>query len=101
MSRTVSKALASRCHRLRRCRSADDQRRSAGSYAALAALAFHDVFRAGASYYGIADLERLARDTYKFESHYIDRLVGPYPRDRQTSIRNFVIDQTPLLDFLG
>jgi dipeptidyl aminopeptidase/acylaminoacyl peptidase len=38
-----------------------------------AALAFHDVFRAGASYYGVADLEALARDTHKFESHYIER----------------------------
>ena len=34
---------------------------------------------AGASYYGISDLEALARDTHKFESRYLDRLIGPYP----------------------
>jgi dienelactone hydrolase len=56
---------------------------SAGGYTALAALAFHpDVFKAGASYYGICDLEVLARDTHKFESRYLDALVGPYPQLR-------------------
>lgn len=53
--------------------------RSAGGYTVLAALAFHDIFAAGASYYGIGELEALARDTHKFESRYLDRLVGPYP----------------------
>jgi dienelactone hydrolase len=53
---------------------------SAGGYSTLAALAFHpDVFKAGASYYGISDLEVLARDTHKFESRYLDSLIGPYP----------------------
>ncbi len=52
---------------------------SAGGYAVLCALAFHDVFAAGANYYGVADLEALARDTHKFEARYLDRLVGPYP----------------------
>ena len=52
---------------------------SAGGFTTLCALVFHDVFRAGASYYGISDLEALARDTHKFESHYLDQLVGPYP----------------------
>jgi dipeptidyl aminopeptidase/acylaminoacyl peptidase len=52
---------------------------SAGGYTTLAALAFTDVFRAGASYYGISDLEGLARDSHKFESRYLDTLVGPYP----------------------
>lgn len=52
---------------------------SAGGYTTLCALTFHDVFRAGASYYGISDLEALVRDTHKFEAHYLDRLVGPYP----------------------
>jgi dipeptidyl aminopeptidase/acylaminoacyl peptidase len=42
-------------------------------------VTFHDYFRAGASYYGIGDLETLAKDTHKFESHYLDWLVGPYP----------------------
>ncbi|MGE0360708.1 MAG: prolyl oligopeptidase family serine peptidase [Vicinamibacterales bacterium] len=52
---------------------------SAGGYTTLAALAFHDAFKAGASYYGISDLEVLAKDTHKFESRYMDSLVGPYP----------------------
>jgi dipeptidyl aminopeptidase/acylaminoacyl peptidase len=56
---------------------------SAGGYTALAALTFHpDVFKAGASYYGISDLEVLLRDTHKFESRYLDTLVGPYPEER-------------------
>jgi dipeptidyl aminopeptidase/acylaminoacyl peptidase len=54
--------------------------RSSGGYTTLAALTFHsEVFAAGASYYGVADLERLARDTHKFESRYLDSLIGPYP----------------------
>ena len=52
---------------------------SAGGYTTLCALAFRDVFGAGASYYGIGDLAALARDTHKFESRYLERLVGPYP----------------------
>jgi dipeptidyl aminopeptidase/acylaminoacyl peptidase len=53
---------------------------SAGGYTTLAALTFHpEVFRAGASYYGVSDLEVLARDTHKFESRYVHSLVGPYP----------------------
>jgi dipeptidyl aminopeptidase/acylaminoacyl peptidase len=52
---------------------------SAGGYTTLAALAFRDVFAAGASHFGVADLELLARDTHKFESRYLDGLVGPYP----------------------
>ncbi len=52
---------------------------SAGGYTTLAALAFRDTFAAGASHYGVADLSALARDTHKFESRYLDRLVGPYP----------------------
>jgi dipeptidyl aminopeptidase/acylaminoacyl peptidase len=54
---------------------------SAGGYTTLSALTFRDVFAAGASYYGVADLEALARDTHKFESRYLDLLVGPYPAD--------------------
>ena len=52
---------------------------SAGGYATLCALVFHDEFAAGASYYGVADAEALARDTHKFESRYLDGLIGPYP----------------------
>jgi len=53
---------------------------SAGGYTTLCALVFHNVFAAGASYYGVADLETLAHDTHKFESRYLDSLVGPYPQ---------------------
>jgi dipeptidyl aminopeptidase/acylaminoacyl peptidase len=52
---------------------------SAGGFTTLAALAFRDTFAAGASHYGIADLAALAADTHKFESRYLDGLVGPYP----------------------
>jgi dipeptidyl aminopeptidase/acylaminoacyl peptidase len=53
---------------------------SAGGYTTLAALTFFpDVFKAGASYYGVSDLEALAVETHKFESRYLDSLVGPYP----------------------
>lgn len=52
---------------------------SAGGFTTLAALAFRDTFAAGASHYGVADLAALAADTHKFESRYLDGLVGPYP----------------------
>lgn len=52
---------------------------SAGGYTTLAALTFHDVFRAGASHYGIGDLASLAGDTHKFESRYLDSIVAPWP----------------------
>lgn len=55
---------------------------SAGGYTTLCALAFRDTFAAGASLYGIADLELLASDTHKFEAHSMDWLVGPYPATR-------------------
>lgn len=53
---------------------------SAGGFTTLAALTFGDVFSAGASHFGVADLAMLAEDTHKFESRYLDRLVGPYPQ---------------------
>ncbi|AUC60205.1 prolyl oligopeptidase family protein [Cyanobacterium sp. HL-69] len=56
---------------------------SAGGYTTLAALTFHDVFKAGASYYGIGDLEVLATDTHKFESRYLDNLIGKYPEEKE------------------
>lgn len=59
---------------------------SAGGYTTLAALAFRSVFSAGVSYYGIGDLETMARDTHKFESRYLDGLVGPLPEARATYI---------------
>jgi dipeptidyl aminopeptidase/acylaminoacyl peptidase len=52
---------------------------SAGGYTTLAALTFRDVFKAGASYYGVSDLEILAKETHKFEARYLDGLIGPYP----------------------
>ena len=52
---------------------------SAGGYTTLCALTFRDAFEAGASYYGISDLEAMTLETHKFESRYLDRLVGPYP----------------------
>jgi dipeptidyl aminopeptidase/acylaminoacyl peptidase len=57
---------------------------SAGGFTTLSALAFRDRFRAGASHYGIGDLELLARDTHKFEAHYLDHLVGRLPQDAAT-----------------
>lgn len=57
---------------------------SAGGYAVLSALAFHDTFDAGASYYGVADLHALATHTHKFESRYLDGLVGPLSEARET-----------------
>jgi len=51
---------------------------SAGGYTTLCALAFTDTFKVGASYFGVRDLELLAKDTHKFESRYLDKLVGPY-----------------------
>jgi dipeptidyl aminopeptidase/acylaminoacyl peptidase len=54
---------------------------SAGGYTTLACLTFSDVFRCGASLYGISDLALMAHDTHKFESRYLDRLVGRYPQD--------------------
>jgi dipeptidyl aminopeptidase/acylaminoacyl peptidase len=56
---------------------------SAGGYTTLCALVFHDDFAAGASYYGVADCEALATDTHKFESRYLDGLIGPYPEARE------------------
>jgi dipeptidyl aminopeptidase/acylaminoacyl peptidase len=56
---------------------------SAGGYTTLCALVFHDAFSAGASYYGVDDAETLAQDTHKFESRYLDRLIGPYPEDAE------------------
>jgi dipeptidyl aminopeptidase/acylaminoacyl peptidase len=53
---------------------------SAGGYTTLCALTFRNVFKAGASYFGIGDLEIFVKDTHKFEARYIDSLVGPYPQ---------------------
>ncbi len=60
---------------------------SAGGFTTLAALTNTDVFSAGASYFGVADLEGLATDTHKFESRYLDGLVGPYPASRDVYVQ--------------
>jgi dipeptidyl aminopeptidase/acylaminoacyl peptidase len=52
---------------------------SAGGYTTLCALTFRDVFAAGASHFGVSDVEALAKETHKFESRYLERLIGPYP----------------------
>ncbi|CAN3126341.1 prolyl oligopeptidase family serine peptidase [Mycobacterium sp. smrl_JER01] len=64
---------------------------SAGGYTTLAALAFRDTFAAGASHFGVADLEALATETHKFESRYLDGLIGPYP-----ARRDLYIDRSPI-----
>ncbi len=71
---------------------------SAGGYTTLAALTFMDVFKAGASYYGIGDLELLAKDTHKFESRYLDGLVGAYPEEKQLYRDRSPINHTDQLD---
>ena len=64
---------------------------SAGGYTALRALTSSEIFAAGISLYGVSDLEALAKDTHKFESRYLDGLVGPYPEDRET-----YLDRSPI-----
>ena len=67
---------------------------SAGGYTTLAALCFHEAFKAGASHYGVADLSALAADTHKFESRYLDGLVGPWPEARATYEARSPINRT-------
>ena len=70
---------------------------SAGGYTTLCALTFRDYFKAGASYYGVSDLEALELDTHKFESKYSDGLVGPYPERRDLYIERSPIHFTDKL----
>ncbi len=79
---------------------------SAGGYTTLCALCFSDVFAAGANYYGVADLETFVGDTHKFESRYLDSLLGPWPETaetyRQRSPIHFVERfSAPLITFQG
>ncbi|MFP3854719.1 MAG: prolyl oligopeptidase family serine peptidase [Anaerolineales bacterium] len=79
---------------------------SAGGYATLAALTFHDVYDAGASYYGVADIWGLAETTHKFEAHYLDSMIGPYPAAKATYHERSPIHHTeglnsPLILFQG
>jgi dipeptidyl aminopeptidase/acylaminoacyl peptidase len=71
---------------------------SAGGYTTLAALAFRDTFAAGASHYGVADLEALAVETHKFESHYLDGLIGPYPTRRDLYVERSPIHHLDAFD---
>jgi dipeptidyl aminopeptidase/acylaminoacyl peptidase len=64
---------------------------SAGGYTTLCALTFRDAFKAGASHYGVSDLEALELDTHKFEAKYSDGLVGPYPERR-----DLYLERSPL-----
>ncbi|XP_078000728.1 dipeptidyl-peptidase 5-like [Glandiceps talaboti] len=64
---------------------------SAGGYTVLACLTFKDVFKAGVSRYGIGELEALAQDTHKFESRYLDSLLGKYPEEK-----HIYVDRSPI-----
>ena len=70
---------------------------SAGGYTTLAVLTFRKEFKTGASYYGISDLEALAKDTHKFESRYLDGLVGPYPERKDLYVTRSPIHSARLL----
>ena len=71
---------------------------SAGGYTTLRALTTCGDFAAGSSHYGVGDLEALARDTHKFESRYLDRLVGPYPAAIETYRERSPIHATDRID---
>lgn len=71
---------------------------SAGGYTTLCALTFTDRFNAGCSYYGIGDLKALMNDTHKFESRYLDSLVGPYPETEETYFKRSPINFTERLN---
>lgn len=79
---------------------------SAGGYTTLCALTFRKVFSAGASHYGVSDAEALARETHKFESRYLDGMIGAYPEDRQIYRERSPINYTeqlscPVIFFQG
>jgi len=79
---------------------------SAGGYTTLACLAFRDVFKAGASHFGLSELEFFAKETHKFESRYLHSLVGPYPERKdiyyERSPINFVQNfNCPIILFQG
>jgi dipeptidyl aminopeptidase/acylaminoacyl peptidase len=79
---------------------------SAGGYTVLAALSTSDVFKAGADYYGVSDMTVLARDTHKFESRYLDSLIGPLPQaqsvyDSRSPLNHLDGFKAPLIVFQG
>jgi dipeptidyl aminopeptidase/acylaminoacyl peptidase len=79
---------------------------SAGGFTTLACLAFKEVFKAGASHFGVSDLEALAKDTHKFESRYLDSMIGPYPErkdlyDARSPINHAHKINCPIILFQG
>jgi dipeptidyl aminopeptidase/acylaminoacyl peptidase len=79
---------------------------SAGGYTTLNALTFRDTFKVGASYFGIGDLEAMMVDTHKFESRYLDSMIGPYPEQRDVYLARSAIQHTdqlscPIIFFQG
>jgi dipeptidyl aminopeptidase/acylaminoacyl peptidase len=79
---------------------------SAGGFTVLAALSSSDVFRAGADYYGVSDISALARDTHKFESRYLDSLIGALPQaqpvyDARSPLQHLEGFRMPLIVFQG
>lgn len=79
---------------------------SAGGYTTLCALTFRDAFKAGASHFGVSDAEALAKETHKFESRYLDNLIGPYPERRDLYVERSPINFTdrlscPVIFFQG
>jgi dipeptidyl aminopeptidase/acylaminoacyl peptidase len=79
---------------------------SAGGYTTLCALSFREAFKAGASHFGVSDAEALAKDTHKFESRYLDGLMGPYPQKRNLYVARSPINFTeqlscPVIFFQG
>ncbi|MCH9631253.1 MAG: hypothetical protein S4CHLAM37_12750 [Chlamydiia bacterium] len=79
---------------------------SAGGYSVLCALTYLDCYRAGACYYGVADMEALAKDTHKLEEKYLDLIIGPYPDDKKTYIERSPIHSCgklscPIIFFQG
>lgn len=79
---------------------------SAGGFTTFAALAFRDYFRAGSSHFGISDLEIFHQETHKYESHYCETLIGPYPQHRALYRERSPIDKVdhirvPLILFQG
>lgn len=79
---------------------------SAGGFTTLASLAFTDIFKAGASHYGVSDLEALAKETHKFESRYLDSLIGTYPEEQdlykeRSPVHNVEQLSCPVIFFQG
>jgi dipeptidyl aminopeptidase/acylaminoacyl peptidase len=80
---------------------------SAGGFTTLAALVAEDnPFAAGADHFGVADLAALTQQIHKFEAHYLDGLVGPYPEAAETYRERSPITHvdrlaTPIIVFQG